>query len=152
MPGPRPTPTKILKARGSWRANGRKDEPQPEATIPPAPAVLAGKAMEEWDRVAPVLHATGCLTLVDMAVLATYCQAFADWQQAIEEITKTGPVVRAPSGFAVQNPYVSLKNQAAKQMLACAAELGLSPSARTRIKVEAPSEEKKDGKGRFFVA
>jgi len=31
--GPPPTPTKILKMRGSWRADGRGEEPEPSNEI-----------------------------------------------------------------------------------------------------------------------
>jgi len=86
---------------------------------------------------APILQATGCLTLADVAIFTIYCQAYADWQDALEQIIATGgPIVRAPTGFAMPNPYLTIRNQAAKHLLSSAAELGLSPSARTRIKAE----------------
>ena len=137
MRGPKPTPTAVLNLRGSWRGKSRKGEPQPEVTIPDPPAVVTGRALEEWNRMAPILQATGCLTLADVAIFTIYCQAYADWQDALEQIIATGgPIVRAPTGFAMPNPYLTIRNQAAKHLLSSAAELGLSPSARTRIKAE----------------
>jgi len=135
--GPKPTPTAVLNLRGSWRGKSRKGEPQPESAIPDPPAVVTGRALEEWNRMSPILHATGCLTLADVAIFTIYCQAYADWQDALEQIIATGgPIVRAPTGFAMPNPYLTIRNQAAKHLLSSAAELGLSPSARTRIKAE----------------
>jgi phage terminase small subunit len=53
--GPQPTPTAILRARGSWLVNHRKDEPQPEKGGPPCPRWLNKDARKIWKALIPQL-------------------------------------------------------------------------------------------------
>src|SRR3989304_880412 len=92
-------------------------------------------------RVCPGLERLGLLTAVDRAVLAGYCQAYARWRQAEEAIEKYGLIGQTLSGYVQQLPYVSIANQALKQMRACAAEFGFSPASRTRIAHPEPKTE-----------
>lgn len=70
--------------------------------------------------------------------MAFYCQAWATASEAEAEIKKTGRIVKSPSGFPMQNPWVGIYNAAQKQAKELLAEFGLSPSARTRLKIEKP--------------
>ena len=55
--------------------------------------------------------------------------------EAEDELKKYGPVVKAPSGFPVQSPFLAVANRAMKQTKEFLAEFGMSPSARTRVAV-----------------
>ena len=68
-----------------------------------------------------------------MGVFATYCNAYARWKEADEFISQHGTVVRTPSGYLQQLPQVSIAQTYAKLMNKCAEQLGLTPSARSRI-------------------
>jgi P27 family predicted phage terminase small subunit len=136
MPGPRRTPTAILKLRGSWRAKSRANsEPTPEVAIPPRPAYLDAGARKEWDRVAAELYHAGVLTRLDMAVLAGYCQNFSRLQEAERGLAEDGLIVRSPNGYPIQNPYLSIVHEAQRQMRAFAVELGITPASRSRVTV-----------------
>ena len=63
--GPPPTPTPILKLRGSWRGNLNRDEPQPEAVAPEKPSWLDRYAAEAWDQLVPILERMRVLTEAD---------------------------------------------------------------------------------------
>ena len=142
--GPAPTPTAVLKLRGSWRAKTRADEPQPATAKPPCPQWLAPAAKREFERVAQELVELGVLAKIDMAVLAAYCQNYSRWAEAEAGIADQGLIVRSPNGYPINNPFISIANEAQRQMRAFASELGLSPSARTRIRIDAaPSGENK---------
>src|SRR3990167_11235512 len=80
--GPAPTPTATLKQRGSWRANERKNEPQPERRIPDCPDWLAPEAAEVWNQMAVLLDAMGVLTVADGNALARYCVLWVRWKRA----------------------------------------------------------------------
>jgi len=108
----------------------------PEPKIPKPPALLKGEALREWKRITPQLAAVGILTRLDLAVLAAYCQAWARWLDAESNLIKTGPVVKALSGYPMLNPWLCIANKAMQQIQRLAAELGLTPSARTRIEVD----------------
>jgi P27 family predicted phage terminase small subunit len=142
--GPRPTPThlKLLRGNPGKQAIGRP-EPMPVVPIeiPPAPDYLVGYAVDEWDRIAVELHRLNLLTIVDINVLAAYCQAFKIWRTATETFTTmaerdplmAGLMIKTSMGTAVQNPVYLTARQAAKDMVCYAAEFGLSPAARARI-------------------
>lgn len=48
------------------------------------------------------------LTPIDVDVMRRYCEAFARWQHAEEQITETEILVRNPSGSPVESPYVAI--------------------------------------------
>lgn len=60
--------------------------------------------------------------------------------KAEDEIATGGEVIKAPSGYPIQNPWLSISNRALKQCEAFIKEFGLSPSARTRVNVEKPDK------------
>ena len=137
-PGPKPTPTKTLQLHGSWRAKTRKNEPKPTTAAPSCPAHLSKEAQAEWRRIVPQLLALGLLAKIDRAALSGYCQSWARWVEAEEEIAKTSEVVKSPSGYPIQNPWLSIANRALKQCGDFIREFGLSPSSRVRVETEQP--------------
>ena len=88
------------------------------------------------------LVSLGLMTKIDRAALAAYCQAWARWIQAEEEIRKSSCIVKSPSGYPIQNPWLAVANTALKQMRAFLTEFGMTPSSRSRVTVSKP--EKKD--------
>ena len=140
MPGPRPTPTKLLKLRGSWRAKTRNGEPEPEVCIPDRPTFLCEIALAEWDAVTHELETMGTAAKVDHATVESYCVVYARWRNAEAALAEQGTVVKSPNGYPILNPNLSVANEALRQMRAFAAELGLSPAARTRIKCSSSVE------------
>lgn len=49
-------------------------------------------------------------------------------------------MVKSPTGFPIQSPYVSIANRQAEIMMRIAAEFGFTPASRGRISVPAESE------------
>lgn len=86
------------------------------------------------------LHDAGLLTQIDRAALAVYCQAWGRWVKAEAQVARHGEVVKTAAGNVMQNPYLSIANRAMKQMREMARELGMTPSARSQIKVVPPDE------------
>jgi P27 family predicted phage terminase small subunit len=74
------------------------------------------------------------LSTADVLPLAVYCSAYARWRTAEEALTRVGAelVIKTRTGMR-QNPLVRIARAAADQMLSCAAQLGLTPAARSRI-------------------
>jgi P27 family predicted phage terminase small subunit len=150
--GRRPTPTAILKARGTFREGRRNaSEPQPAPGIPAAPPYLDKAAKTEYRRVAKLLAECGAITQADRAALAAYAAAWSRLVEAELKIRETGLVVRSPAGFPTTNPYFTVVRQAAEELRKWATELGLTPSSRTKIKTAPPSKVDTEGKSRFFV-
>lgn len=114
MPGPPPTPTKTLEARGSWRAKTRSAEPASDGVLPECPAVLAGEARREWERALSNLDRMGILDQFDMALVSGYCMAWARLVKAESRST----VLERQQMAAEKNLRRAKKPDARKQSLA----------------------------------
>jgi P27 family predicted phage terminase small subunit len=90
-------------------------------------------ARKEWRRLATPLHEAGILTLADRGALAAYCQAWARWVEAEEKLKTTPILIRSPSGYAQQSPWLSIANKQLELMGRYMSELGLTPVARERL-------------------
>jgi len=139
MRGRKPTPTRLKILTGNpGKRPLNPDEPQPEAAIPDCPPELSPAARQEWNRLVATLGPLRVLTHLDRAALAAYCAAYALWAEATEAVQKFGVMVKSPSGFPIQSPYVSIANRQAEIMMRISAEFGFTPASRGRI--SAPPE------------
>jgi P27 family predicted phage terminase small subunit len=145
----KPTAQKQLEGNPGKRALNEK-EPKPEAAIPDCPDFIKGEARKEWDRIAVELYDLGILSKIDRAALTTYCAAWLDFVYASKQIDEQGEVLQSIRylkngdevyGGKYLNPWVNLKLAAMDRLMRIASEFGMTPASRTRIKVEAPTEE-----------
>lgn len=74
------------------------------------------------------------------SVLAAYCGAYGLWSEATEAIQKYGTMVKSPTGYPMQSPYVSIANRQAEIMMRIASEFGFTPASRSRISAPSQSE------------
>jgi P27 family predicted phage terminase small subunit len=141
MRGRRPKPTRLKVLTGN---PGRRplniNEPKPEAVVPECPVELGPVARREWDRLAGELAPLRLLTNLDRAALAAYCGAYGMWAEATEAIQKFGTMVKSPSGYPIQSPYVSIANRQAEIMMRIASEFGFTPASRSRISTPSADE------------
>jgi P27 family predicted phage terminase small subunit len=112
----------------------------PEIAIPDCPPELGEVARREWNRLVEELAALQLLTNLDRAALAAYCGAYAMWAEATEAIQTYGSMVKSPSGYPVQSPYVSIANRQAEIMMRIASEFGFTPASRSRISTPSKPE------------
>jgi P27 family predicted phage terminase small subunit len=80
------------------------------------------------------------LTNLDRAALAAYCGAYSLWAEATEAIQKYGAMVKSPSGYPIQSPYVSIANRQVEIMMRIASEFGFTPASRSRISTPSLNE------------
>ena len=132
---PKPTALKVLGGNPGKRPLNEK-EPQPEKKAPRCPSWLEPEAKKEWRRMAKTLENIGVLTQVDKAAFAGYCQAYARWKEAEEFLSKHGTIFKTPSGYIQQVPQVAIARNYLQIMKDFCSEFGLTPAARTRIKVD----------------
>lgn len=135
--GRKPVPTALKIVRGNpGKRPLNENEPTPKSDAD-MPDWLSKEAAKHWPVVAAQLRDAKLLSAVDGAALALYCEAFARWRHASDQVSKYGPVVKAPSGYPVQSPYLSIANKAHEQMCKLLIEFGMTPSSRSRVsKVE----------------
>jgi len=142
--GRKPTADIIKFARGT----ARKDRTNPAAPrlaveIPEPPEVLNADALEEWARVSQNLLTAGVITALDRAILAAYCQSYADWIGALRVLNRLAAadeqsgarLIRTQGGNTIQNPLIGIANKARSDMARYAAELGITPASRSRVQV-----------------
>ena len=139
--GTKQTPTAILKLRGSWRANIRKDEPQPEPGRPECLAMLGERARELWDYYSDQLEKMGVLTMIDEGVLYQYCATREMYEKCYERIVKGGMdlPIKDAGGKIIDykdRPEISRFIRLGEKLMRLAQKLGLSPSDRVGLSVE----------------
>ena len=144
MPGPPPTPLHLRLLRGNPGKRPLHPEPEParEPQCPDAPSYLRGYAIDEWYAVAPELWRLGLLTILDVSMLACYCDAYYRWRlarEALQKMTEHDPVtqgflIKNVDGSARRNPLAKVVTDAGAEMLSAAAEFGLTPIARARLR------------------
>jgi P27 family predicted phage terminase small subunit len=89
-------------------------------------------ARREWRRVAPVLKHSAGLAEVDATLLHDYCVCVARIDQCEREISTGGLLIKGERGWQ-KNGATTIVGQYRTQLRSYIGELGLSPSARTRL-------------------
>ena len=141
MRGRRPKPTRMKVLTGNpGKRPLNTDEPRPEVVIPDCPAELGPLAQKEWHRLVGDLAALRLLTSLDRAALAAYCGAYALWAEATAAIQKFGAMIKSPTGYPIQSPYISIANRQAEIMMRIASEFGFTPASRSRIATPSPEQ------------
>lgn len=142
---PKPTHLKLLNGNPGNRPLP-ENEPKPKVGTT-CPTWLSDGAKKEWRRIYPELERLGLVTKVDRASLASYCQAVADLEEAVSAIAEHGTVIVTPSGYMQSSPYVTQKHKAMEMIRKFAAEFGMTPSARARVRGIVP-EDPEEAKAR----
>jgi P27 family predicted phage terminase small subunit len=136
MRGRKPKPTAKKRLEGFPGHHPRNDS---EPVMPPArleaPAELLDDpvALAEWNRLLPLLLRAQAVTDGDRASLVALCQQWSRYLDANSKVRAAGMVVRSPSGYPMPNPYIGIANKALGNCVKLWVELGLTPSARSRV-------------------
>lgn len=157
--GGKPKPVGLRIIEGNRGKRPLPEEPDLyTGEMPEPPPFLNDDALEHWYANVELLFERGVVTKSDGTALATYCQLYGRWAQAerafaehqrdfekrkaeAEAAGETLPVSSAylaytPNGASMQHPLIGAANTAARDLMRYAIELGLTPSARTKIRPE----------------
>jgi P27 family predicted phage terminase small subunit len=151
--GPAPTPTAVLEARGSWRADVNRNEPRPKSGAPPCPKGFTKGEKAVWRAVCRVLSDMDVMTKADGPTLERYVRYLLRWRACEDFIAQhgisyplkadgaeppTSYVGRLPNGEYVVDwvefPQVRESHRLHKALKDAEDRFGLSPAARTRIR------------------
>jgi P27 family predicted phage terminase small subunit len=83
-----------------------------------------------------MLYRLGVITILDRAVLAGYCQAYGRWVEAERKLKETPALLKMPSGYVQQNPWLTISN---KQLELCISTCASLDSPRSRERVSKPA-------------
>ena len=142
--GPAKTPTVLNELRGNPGKRKRNHgEPMPAVgeRVPSAPRWLGEGGRRHWRQLAPRLHAVGLLTEADVVGLGMLCEAIGQYLEARDLVTREGMVAISDKGNAYHHPALAQMNTARGEVLRWAREFGMTPAARSRISVDAPTKE-----------
>lgn len=140
---PKPTALKVLEGNPGKRPLN-KEEPEVKSEKPACPKHLSKKAKAVWRKVAPLLEDAGIIAKLDGIALEMLCEAYAKWQTANESLDREGLVQVGPNGGFFQNPNLAIANRAMDQVKSFLAEFGMTPSERSRLKIDKKSKKQDD--------
>jgi P27 family predicted phage terminase small subunit len=141
MRGRRPKPSALKRLQGNPGKRKLNDrEPEFDASALTCPDFVQGAARREWHRTVALLSAANVVTTIDRTVLAAYCQNYERWVDASAQLRKTGPIIKAPSGYPIVNPLISVVRGYELLMSRQMVELGMTPSSRSRLRIEQPEK------------
>lgn len=147
LPGRKPKPThlKILSGNPGGRPLN-VDEPVPEGELLAPPDWFTAGQKEVWRRTLEN-SPKGLLRSLDQELLTAFVVAADMHREATKKVKELGMLVRSPrSGVPVQNPYLPIINRQAEIMRKAASELGLPPTARSRVNFGGSSSAKTKNK------
>jgi P27 family predicted phage terminase small subunit len=94
----------------------------PPPDPPPPPTCLDAVAAEKWRQIFGEIKAD---SFGDRDLLEVYCTTWARWKEAEALVAELGTVIKSPSGYPCQSPYLSIANRAAADLLKIGRQLGL---------------------------
>lgn len=112
------------------------------------PSWLTTPAKKEYKRIIKLLEELDIADL-DLAMISTYCQAYADFQQATKELAK-GEVVTFTERGSKVNPWHRVKVDSYGIINSIAPKMGLTLDSRMKIMTPKPQEEQVDKFGALF--
>lgn len=141
MTGRRPKPTHLkLIAGNPGKRPLNKDEPAPVGNLDAPPEWMTESQQACW-RYAIEHAPLGLLKRLDLSVLSVWVVAQDLHRDAAEKVARYGAIIKAPNtGVPIQSPYVAVLNKQASIMMKAAAEMGFTPSSRSRVRTEKQAE------------
>lgn len=134
--GPRPTPTNLRVLHGDRADRINFDEPKAPEGLPECPPEIADDVRAVWDYTLAQLAIMGTATPADRDALLVYCEAVVTHRKASALLAKSGILIRsAKGGHLIRNPVVQIQRDAAATLRGFAQEFGLTPSARSEIRM-----------------
>lgn len=138
MPSPKPLSIEDKELRGNPGKRALHKDTQPKLEIlfdmPPAPEYLGKYGTKEWERTGPKLVAAKMLAESDMPAFEAYCLNIDLMIESRIDIKENGYQVMGHRGW-VRNPAIAAFGQASTAIRGFVSEFGLSPSARSRIRI-----------------
>lgn len=136
MRGRKPKPSHLKLVTGNPGRRPMNNEPVIPPALPDAPGWITGTALDEWNRIAPLLAAVGLLTHLDRTAIGCYCLHVGHLLSAQEMLARDGMTVTSPTGIERPSPHWYIAAKATAMVLQWGSEFGLSPSSRGRLNVD----------------
>ena len=131
---PKPSYLRVLDGNAGHRPLNAS-EPQPMGDLLDAPSWMSDSQKDGW-RYAIAKAPGGLLKHLDQSILSIWVVAEDLHRIASEKVSRLGALVKVgENGAWQQNPYLPIMNKQAQIMMRAAAEMGFTPSSRSRVKI-----------------
>lgn len=141
MRGRKPTPTVLRVLRDNpGRRPFNQDEPVPAGLSTASPKELEDPvARTEWARsIVPAIE-RGQITEADRVFAIAHCELWATWRSQLAEAAKHAHIVAVGQHkYPTANPARGMANKTLMLLAKVDAELGFSPTSRSRVQVKGP--------------
>jgi P27 family predicted phage terminase small subunit len=143
--GPKPAAPEVKRARGDRESRINVLAPSCKTldvnTLPPD-ILTSDVEKGKWKQLCETLTHNGVLKVTDIDVLTQYCVAYGIFCDAKKELSGLNCLVTTtPNGSEQPAAEVTTLRKSSELLLRLGAELGLSPSARSRIKAVNQNDE-----------
>lgn len=115
---------------------------------PPCPDHLSDEARQHWGELVAWLKEANILSGADSDMMACYCEEFATWKKANDDIKAKGLTFTGSNGWPAPNAHLAIRRAAVIQLNKIAEQLGLGPLSRQRLHVS--TETADASKDKFF--
>lgn len=134
---PKPARLKVIDGNPGGKAAVAAQDLKAPIEQPQPPNWLSKDVRAIWDEILPELERLGVTARVDVYTIATYCTIMDRKIKAQMFIDEHGLtyITKGPAGTMERiRPQVKMMEDCEKQLRAYAAEFGMTPSSRTRLK------------------
>jgi len=131
---PKPTTLRVLEGMAGHRPLN-PNEPEPAALDEACPVELTDPiAQAEWVRgIVPAIQ-TGQITDADRVLAIAHCELWATWRSQLADAQRHPHIIAAgPNNYPMPNPARTMANKTLIMLAKVDAELGLTPSSRSRV-------------------
>ena len=154
--GRKPLPSHLRLIKGNpGKRPINANEPRAAKGRPSCPDHASDKARETWGYVCNVLDDMGLLTCTDAIAIEMLCEAYADFVAASQDLKDFGSsyyqtVNEAGSIMYRAHPAVAKKQDADRRIRGWLAEFGMSPTARSRVKIGNDGDKEDAAEKKYF--
>jgi P27 family predicted phage terminase small subunit len=146
MKGRIPNPQSLVNLKGdpSNRRGKNCVEPSPPNGEPSCPLTLNKIGKDKWKETFQILKDMNLLSLAETSVLEEFALTYQRFRIADADLKKRGETFTAPSGLIIANPSASTWHKCLEHLMKIQIELGLTPAARSRMRVVLKDKDEKN--------
>ena len=148
MRGRKPLPTELKVISGAYTINPQRrnhNEPDAPNDEPECPDHLDAMARNKWNEITGYLREMNILSAAYSDLIELYAETYSMYRQAMEKVVRVGiaTVSKDKNGNATihRNPFETAAQKYRDALLKMESELGLTPSAKSRLHVDKKKAE-----------
>jgi P27 family predicted phage terminase small subunit len=109
----------------------------PPKADPTPPAGLEGLALEKWTEVVALFTSMGVFTQADRHAVQRYCLMYEQWWDLEKHCREHGSTQITSTGYSQVTAEATLVRSLRKELLEIERQFGMTPAARSSLKVSA---------------